>query len=332
MSASVSPEETVSDLVLNSFPVEIAPTCFSLPFLEYANWEESTKAKRSRFAAFSSYRFDLTGLRSAENSEGSQIRLVLLSGPAPPGDVKHADIDLAALPNLAANLVEQSLAFHLESRGLLLQRNSFDRVALMPMDAPSARPIQLYSGISFRARRPFSASPCGFTLSVQWVARAIFSETLLNPHLNGICRGLAVLYTPKAEVAAELKEYENHFLGHVKDLDGGDAAVVVCRDYAQRSIRLADLTLEASPEAIRRYEMRTGSQQGRAGTWRTLQQLSKVLTKEGRRNPQVLRQRLEAIRGVLGGSAKEQIVLPLIGYANGTVTIGLSPLRVEVPS
>jgi hypothetical protein len=144
--------------------------------------------------------------------------------------------------------------------------------------------------------------------------------------------GLAVLYTPNAEAPPELKEYVNHFLGHVKELDGEDAAVVGCRDYAQRSIRLADLTLEASPEAIRRYEMRTGSQQGRVGIWRTLQQLSKVLTKEGRRNPQVLRQRLDAIRSVLGGNAKEQIVLPLVGYASGTVTIGLSPLRVEVPS
>jgi hypothetical protein len=322
----------VSDLVLNSFPVEIAPTSLALPYLEYANWEESTEARKSRFSEFSSYRFELTAPPNVEPAVGGRIRLVLLSGPARPEDAGQAEFDLGAAPNLGANLIEQSLALHLESRGMLLQRNSFERVALMPVDSVSVRPINLYSGISFRARRPFSSQPCAFALSVQWVARAVFADTLVNPHLRDICRGLAVLYTPETKAATDLRDFEHHFLGHVKDLDGERAAIVGCRDYAQRSISLADLTLEASPEAIRRYEMRTGSQQARSGIWRTLQQLSKVLTKEGRRNPQALRQRLEAIRGVLGGNAKERVVLSLNGYANGTVTIGLNPLRVEVPA
>jgi hypothetical protein len=210
--------------------------------------------------------------------------------------------------------------------------NAFETLALRRVERSPSNLIHLYTGISFRGKRPFREEAHVFTLSAQWIARALFSETLANDVLRDISHGLGVIYTPRSAPAADLQEFANHFLGRVRGSVSADKALVSCRDNAMRPIPLADLTLEASPEAIRRYDLRTGSQQGSFRTWRRIQQLSKVLTGQGRRNLLVLRDRLEGIRGMLGGQAKEQLILPLDGFATGTVSIGLDPLRAEFMS
>src|SRR5439155_15976363 len=133
----------------------------------------------------------------------------------------------------------------------------------------------LYSGISFKVRRPFQAQPYFLTLSAQWVARAIFAQTLENVVLRGLSRGLSVLYTPKNQPSAELLQFENGFLGHVTDVPSPNLVEVLCRDNVRRAISVQNLTLEASSEALRRYEMTTGAQQQPSRVWRRLQQLSR---------------------------------------------------------
>jgi len=322
----------MGDLILNSFPVEIIPYHLRLPFVEYDSWEASTAGRRREYSQFRTYRYERKLKREGGARDQQRIRLVLLSGPIPAPETEVADLDLGELPNLGANLIEYSLARHLESQGMISQRSSFEKLALRRVESSPGKLIHLFSGISFRARRPFRSEPYAFTVSVQWVARALFADRLTNTTLRDLSQGLGVLYTPQGKPSVELQQFENRFIGHVKELALPGSAVIICRDNVLRPIPLADVTLEASPEAIRRYEQNTGSQQEPLRIWRKLQQLSKVLTSQGRRNSSVLRDRLDAIRGVLGGYSKEQLVLPLDSYAAGTVSIGLAPLRVEVPA
>jgi hypothetical protein len=317
----------MSNLILNSFPVEVSPPKLSLPFIEFESWEASTAERNKKYSKFRTHRHTRAG-----TSDQQRIRLVLLSGPALPAQIPNEEIDVGDVPKLAAILIESSLSNHLESQGMTIKRGKFEHLALRRVDASTGQLIHMYSGISFNARRPFRDQPHSFTLSAQWVARAIFSETLANTTLQGVARGLGVLYTPRTRPLEELLQFANHFVGHVRQITPPNHAEVICRDNVRRSIHLDDLTLEGSPEALRRYEQATGSQQEPSRIWRRLQHLSKVMTNEGRRNSSVLRDRLDAIRSVLGGFSKEQLVLPLASYVEGTVSIGLAPIRVEISS
>lgn len=317
----------MSNLILNSFPVEVHPSKLLLPFLEFESWEASTSERDKSYSKFRTHRY-----AQPEVSAQRRIRLVLLSGPAPPPQIQSAEIDTGDVPKLAAILIENSLSNHLESRGMIIKRGKFERLALRRVEASTGQLVHVYSGISFRARRPFRSQPNAFTLSAQWVARAVFSETLANTTIQRLAPGLGVLYTPKGRSKEELLQFQNQYVGHVRQITPPNHAEITCRDNVRRSIPLDDLTLEASPEALRRYEQMTGSQQQPSRLWRRLQQLSKVLTNEGRRNPSVLRDRLDSIRSVLGGFSKEQLVLPLATYVEGTVSIGLAPIRVQISS
>jgi len=322
----------VSTLILNSFPVEVSPCKLPLPFVEFESWEASTTGRNREYSQFRTYRYERVLRAEDGTADQRRIRLVLLSGPALPSQIEAGEMDIGSLPKLGANLIENSLSKHFASQGMTIKRGFFERLALRRVEAFSNQLVHTYSGISFRARRPFRAQPYLFTLSVQWVARAVFSDTLANTTLQGISRGLGVLYTPRSRPLDELLQFENHFLGHVTEVVSPTQAEVICRDNVRRPIPLQDLTLEASSEALRRFEQATGSHQQPSKIWRRLQQLSKVLTNEGRRNSSVLRDRLDAIRGVLGGFSKEQLVLPLASYVEGAVSIGLAPMRVELSS
>jgi hypothetical protein len=317
-------------LILNSFPVEIDPHTLSLPFVDYDDWESSTAGRKRDYKGYSTYRYDRTKADEIDVRPGKRIRLLLLAGPKALPDHLVQDVDVGAFPILGANLIELTLSRYLASQGMTTRKTLFERSALTRIESSVGNLIHLYSGISYQARRPFLSDKYSFTITVQWVARAVFAESLLNSALRSIAIGLGVLYTPKTSPVEGLRDFQDHYLGHVKQTAHDTEAIVECRDGETRSIPYSDLTLEASPEAIRRYEQENGSVERPMKIWRRVQQLSKVLTKEGRRNPLILRERLEAIRALLGGRSREQLVLPLHSYADGTISMGLAPLRVEL--
>lgn len=321
----------MSGLILNSFPVEIIPSRFTLPFVQFDTWEASSAAKGKAYSEFETYRYEHEPEDESNNASSRHIYLLLLSGPQPPPETKLVEIDISHFSKLGSVLIENSLSDYLKSKGMTIRKGHFEQLALRRVDNQPSSLVHLYSGISFVARRPFRSRPQSFMLSVQWVSSAVFAETLANPDLRDISKGLGVLYTPQANPSADVVQFQNRFLGYVRSILSSDEAEVNCRDNVCRAIPLGDLTLEASSEALRGYETTTGSQSHSPRIWKRLQQLSKVLTSEGRRNPSVLRERLDAIRGVLGGLSKEQLVLPLKCYAEAAVSIGLEPIRVELP-
>ncbi len=311
-------------LILNSFAAEISPNQVTLPYIEFSSWEESTVTKDTNFKDYQTWRFE---------TDRQQIRLVLLAGPARPADAREDVFEIGQFWRIGTLLIENSISQYLVGTGMKVRRGQFENIALRQATGSPHQMIQLYVGLSFRARRPFRDDRLAFTVSFQWEASAQFKESLSSDSLLAICAGMPVLYQPTRAAAGELAQFENRFIGKVKHVPGGDTVEVQCKDNVSRQVPRRDLWLEASPATMREYERQVGGSVESASMWRRIQELSMVLTKDNRRNPAVLRNRLEAIRALLAGSdssSRDELVIPFFSFAQGTVTLSLSPLQVEV--
>lgn len=317
------------DLILNSFPVEVSPTEFSLPYVEYPSWEASTDDMHRRFAEFRIHRHPFRNPTQGVSEPPLAIRLILLSGPQAPNNNLRIDCRTADSPSLTNKLIEHSLAQHLSKRDMTIKYGKFETSALRFQHSSQRDPISFYTGISFRSRRPHSDEPLNFALTVQWTAGARFSRSLKEETLKSISLGLPVLYTPTNTPPDELSPFTDRFLGTVESTTDPATALISCKDNVRRSIPLDDLTLEPSAEALRRYELRVGTDHYRDHVRKRVQRLSKVLTENSRRNTSVLRDRLDAIIQTLSGTARDQLVLPLCSFVKGTVRIRLSPQHVR---
>lgn len=308
-------------LLLNSFPVELSPIQVKLPYVEYRTWEDSRHDLIARYSNYSTYRL---------STPDGTIRLFLLNGPAVSESIETAEIDFARAGNLAGRLIERSLGRYFSSLGMQVSSGSFGTVALRPQADFSRNGIDLRAGICFQARRPFRDQPYGFSLTVTWEARASFRESLMEPTIQKIALDMPVLYKPARPAPPELATFSGRYLGHVQGAPTNTDAAIYCRDRELRRIPLGDLFLEASAESIRKYEQAIGIEHQSASVWRAVQELSLVVTKAGRRNPSVLRDRLSKVIAFLGNSSKDRLVVPMDTYEVGTVTVGLTPARVPV--
>ena len=215
-------------------------------------------------------------------------------------------------------------------RGFNVTTSKFECIALC--DPKQYRDtITLYSGIRYKSYVPFEPKISSFMLSIQWISKALFNKTLCSQSLQKIAPNLGVLYFPTKWINPEIAKFKAHYLGKVEAINGATARVI-CRDYVRRQVPLSDLILEASSEALRRYDLTVGTDHNRNSIHRQLLIMSRSLTNRGRRNKSVFKDRLKAIQNLLGIQFREQLAIPLDSYQSGTVTIDASPRRVELPS
>jgi hypothetical protein len=317
-------------LLLNSFRVELTPLQFQLPFLDYASWESSTAARDEQYPAFSTWRYELDDEESKAST--NRIRMVFLNGPTESALPTLAPFDLGRFWRIGCLTIEDSICSHFAKRGYEIERDHFERVALAQHHGSPDGAIELATGLSFSARRPFREEPYGFTVTFQWIVRASFKDSLEKDALARIAVGMPVMYRPTSRVSPELLQFRNRFLGRIRSIDQSKRiAVVMCRDDSPKSVPLRDLRLEASPAVIKAYEKNTRPRSGVSPTIRSIQQLKMSLTKENRRNITALRDRLEKIRSVLMdlGSSRDQLVVPLTSYQSGSVSMALAPEEAE---
>jgi len=320
----------VNNLILNSFPVEISPNVISLPVLEFDSWEQSTQSRNRDLQDFTVWRFK----RPVEPGTPERIRMVVIDGPNAPSEIPVAQLDVTGVPRLGAVLVELSIAKYLANTGMTVERSSFETLALRRETNIQDPFVQVFTGVSFQARLPFRDNPGQFSVSFQWEVRAYFSQPVTSPALRRIAAGMSVLYQPTGVVPEELREFRGKYLGRLLEVGNDGSVLVRCRDHADRRVGAADIRLEASPSALNRYERQEG-RKGSSSLFRRIQQLSLVLTREGRRNISVLRDRMDAIRAVLGtssGSSKGELVVPFASFHRGFVIVGLTPQQVELQS
>jgi len=318
----------VAELILNSFPVEVSPTELDFPCIEYDTWDASTADLKQNYADFTIYRYSYRVPEQGIAESQPRIRMLLLSGPAPPSSKTFVTCNTGSLPHLTNKLIEHSLARNLEERGMTIKQRKTETLALKHLDSQESDSISFYTGISFKSRQPQRAEQFKFTLTVQWEVGATFTRTLSDDFLRHISPNMAVLYTPDKEPIHELENLINRSLGTVINTDHPRHALVFCNDNVQRSVPYEDLTLEPSPQALRRYDIEAASKHHWYSVHRHFQQLSKVLNRDGWRNKSVFTERLHEIIRTLSGDASDQLVLSLRAFAPGTVRIRLAPQRV----
>jgi hypothetical protein len=310
-------------IILNCFPVKLLPLNYELPFLTYDSWETSTKKLKAGFGDYAWYRI--------KENDG-RIRALLLSGPERPNNLDVIDVDASVLPDFGKALIARSLSRHFTGRGLTVFREKTDTTVLRTTPEFSRQFIDIYCGVTFQARHPFIESPDDFAMSVQWEVRTTFNRSLAEPQLTSMAQGMPVIYKPETRenLSDDLKQFVHRYMGHVHEIRADAKAVVDCKDHVHRTIPLTDLFLEASPAVIREYERQSSPRQSSRSLWYKIQELSFVLNSHGRRNMSVLKDRLQAIRTFLGGSSKEQLIVPVATFQEGSISIGLNPMRVEV--
>jgi hypothetical protein len=316
----------MSTLAINYFPVEITPSTLTLPLLEYGSWEESSIRKEQEYSAYSTWRYQPDRTKNL-------VRLVFLSGPQTPSAASEGVFDLGEYWRIGQLSIEDSVASSFAANDMAVERAHFDRLALRRIPDTVSDVIDLFVGVSFRAKRPFREERYSFVLVLTWEVRALFRDTLENETLRKISPGMSVIYKPEDGKSTEhLAQFQNRFLGHLHSLEKDGYASVLCKDNEIRRIPVSHLRLEASPSTVKKYEQFSRGTFGPSQFFRRVQQLNMTLTNENRRNVSVLRDRLHAIRTLLqqlAGASRDQLVIPLTSYQQGTVTIGLSPIKTE---
>lgn len=323
--ASLDGSLLVANLILNSFPVELSPAELDLPCIEYATWEASTADVHQNYADYAIHRYSTRMPEQGISEPQPRIRVLLLSGPTMPVSTELVTCDTGSQPHLTNKLIEHSLARHLEERGMTIKHRRADTLALIYHDEQEYNFISFHTGISFKSRQPHRAEPSNFSLTVQWEVGATFSRSLLDHAMRQISTDLPVKYLPKQEPIEELMNFAGRYLGTVINTEHPKNALIFCKDHVRRLVPYEDLTLVASPQALRRYDLRSGTSHQQHRLHRRIQQLGMVLTRDGRRNESVLTDRLHEIIRTLSGDASDQLVLPLRSFARGTVRIRLAP-------
>lgn len=316
-------------LVLNTFKANLNPVEFTFPFMDYSSWEESTKAKNQDFPEQMTCRF---AVKEQPQGTGPDKARTVFLGEDPPSELPTAVFDTGVQWRIGALLIEKALEDHFLQRGFRIERTRFQVFALRPVLDSGSSALELATGISFDAKRPFRDQPYDFALTFNWEVRAQFRASLAENAMRQAAIGMPVLYTPRKKADGKLAPFENRFLGKVRDIDR-DHAVVICRiDSEPQEVPLADLRLEATPAVIKQFEQRSQRRTGPSSVLRRIQQLKHSYTTDNRRNVNAFRDRLEEVRSLLGvaGTTANQVLLPLATSQKGSVSISTQPTEASI--
>ncbi|HXM80422.1 MAG TPA: hypothetical protein VN929_00680 [Burkholderiales bacterium] len=311
-------------LLLNCFPIEIAPEEFSLPSSNAASWDTSTIEIQKRFQEFRTAR--------AKNDDGS-IGIFLIDGPAPPAGIGQKLVGRDHFVHVVSDVVMASLLTYFRSRGLFVESDRFGATITTPSPQQVTGEVEIRTGVGIKIKLPPPSRIASSRLLVaRWEVKRDFRSNLDNPDLMQIALRKPVLYRPKERPISDDPvplSFVGRYLGHVETIPTATQVDVSCRDGVKRRLLAKDLCLEATTATISEYEQTLGKT-GTRSLWHRTQELGFVLTSSGRRNTSVLRDRLEAIRKFTSPDSSPAIVLPSPPYASLNLSLGLSPLAAEV--
>jgi len=308
-------------LLLNWFSIEIAPASINLPVKEFEAFDDSTSAMRERLRDFKCYR--------PRPPRGASPRpaVILLNGPPPPADWPTLTFDLASNADLAGRIALESLAKHFIKREATVHHTRFALFCVWSVEDHDNARIRLFSGLRVKAHRPSAASKPG--IAVNWEVEARFTASLADELLRSACQHLGVslrYYGDEwPDVPEDLKRFRNKYLGEVSRVISADRISVDARDGHSYSIPPQFLFLEAKPSTMYELERRLST----PFPTRRLQELSLVLTKDGRRNSSVVRDRLDAVRKKLSPQGNSALIMPLQVYGGGKLIVDVNPLQLN---
>lgn len=311
-------------LLLNCFPIEIAPEEFSLPSANAASWDESTIEIQQRFQEYQTTR--------TKNDDGS-IGIFLIDGPAPPANIGQKLVGRDHFVHVVSDVVMTSLLSYFSSRGLSVQSERFESTITTPSPQQVTGEVEIRTGVSVRIKLPPPDRVASSRILVaRWEVKRDFRSNLDNPDLRQIALGKSVLYRPTEQPVSDDPVpliFVGCYLGHVQAIPTNTQVEVSCRDGVRRRLLAKDLCLEPTTATINEYEQ-TLEKVGAKSLWHRTQELGFVLTSSGRRNTSVLRDRLDAIRKFLSPDSSPAVVLPSPAYSSLKLSLGLTPLTAEI--
>ena len=311
-------------LLLNCFPIEIAPEEFPLPIINATSWDASTIAIQQRFQEFRTTR--------ARNDDGS-VGIFLIDGPALPANIGQKLVGRDQFVHVVSDVVMVSLLSYFRSRGLSVQSSQFESIITAPSPQQVTGEVEIRTGVSITIKLPPPDRIASSRLLIaRWEVKRNFRSNLDNPSLRKIALGKSVLYWPAERPVSDDPvplTFLHRYLGHVEAITKDAQVEVFCKDGVKRRLLAKDLCLEPTTATLAEYE-KTLEKTGTRSLWHRTQELGFVLTPSGRRNTSVLRDRLDAIRKFLSPDSSPAIVLPSPTYSSLKLSLGLTPLTAEV--
>jgi hypothetical protein len=304
-------------LVLNCLACDVLPNVVTLPSLSYPSWDAAVAEIATQYPTFS--------FKRHQRPDGS-VEVVLIDGPNRDA-AELAPFELAKNPLLGRRLIEETVASYLRSRGHSVTRDRGRWHAVGTSPARTLGPVDIRNGITFEALRPFRSEPLGFVLVLNWLVRPEVRVPISAAPLRRVSLGLPVVFRPNKAIPTDLERFRDSFIGHVESFADDESVRVSCRDGVARLLSAEMLFPEASPSTLQ--VVADALQQRPASVARALQEESLALTREGRRNPSILADRLASTLRRLSPEGMSLLTLPLAGFAQGTLTVSLTPLHAD---
>jgi len=180
---------------------------------------------------FSTWRFELRGDEAKDKPD--RFRMVFLSGKQPPPGASCIEFDVGRFWRIGSLIIEEAIAAHFAQLKFVTEEGHFERLALRTVPNSPDEAIELATGVSFSARRPFRDDRYRFALSFNWEVRALFKETLANANIARIAVGMPVLYKPTNTPHPEILHFRNRYLGRVRSIEDDATATVMCGTTAK---------------------------------------------------------------------------------------------------
>lgn len=308
---------------LNSFPITFAYSSAKLPLLHHNSAEERIQHKRELPRACRVV--DL-------NSQHHPLATVCIKAHQIPEGYAERDLAFFEFPHLASRIAEASIYAELARRGFRVRSAGIRTKALTPTPCITRDGLQVRSGITVRIDQPFSDAPEQVFLVANWTTDIEFTSSLADPHIQSLALGRSVLYKPGDSIDEELTEFRNRYIGQVRELRPGDReAVVLCRDKTERRAPLGSLYLEGKPENVRLYDQHYKAKGTPPKLWSEVLKEQFVLNRNGRRNINVLRDQLSAVRELVFGPEKQDNYITSPAPSAIDLVLHSRPIEVEAP-
>lgn len=312
-------------LAINWFRIALSSDTLSLPAETFPTADAASIAMRDD---------DLRGVtlhRSAPDA-GGNITLVALTGVNEKRPVWKARVfSVAENAHLFAHIVELSLSAHLNKRdGVHAHRTKWEVEGYKEDQGFEHPAVQLFRGITAEAQ-PDEDGRLG--LIANWRVRGRFRVSLANAQIASRALNAPVelrVVDDDWPLAQSLKRYQGRYLGRVVRLRGKQAEVMT-RAGEKTRVPVDYLYFEASPQRIRDYETSFMRNTRTISAWNRMQQLTYALTKQGKRNPSIFRDRMRAIVEFLGQGA-DFLICEADTFATAQITIDLQPRDLLIDS
>lgn len=224
-------------------------------------------------------------------------------------------------------IIENSISRYMRDRNFFAVSNRFGIDIASPQAIYEQGSLKIWKGINCKLVQPFSGDESIYLRATHHIFTRFTSSIGEDKTLKEMSIGRSIVEYREAK-SAKNPLRSGEILGSVRQTNEDDL-VVLDRQGNKKLVRLKDVTLAGNPDNAKMYERRLGVPDS-SGV--VLQQMihSRVITASRRRNPQVLRTRMEDVIAFLSPSVEAStLTIPLHDQRNLFLELVLDPMRLK---